>query len=88
MRHMGNGLHRQWGHGGAMGAWGGQWGTRVCGKRVCSTWAMGHMGNQYGVQWVWGTWAMVHIGDGAHGQWGTWVMGYISIIKQEQDLEI
>ena len=66
MGHMGNGLHRQWGHRG-------QWGTRVCSKRVCGTWAMGHMGNQYGVQGIWGTWAMVHIGDGAHGQWGTWV---------------
>ena len=30
---------------------------------------------------------MGHMGDGAHGQWGTWVMGYISIIKQEQDLD-
>ena len=22
-------------------------------------------------------WGMGHMGDGAHGQWGTWIMGYM-----------
>ena len=52
MGHIGNGAHGQWGHGG-------QWGTRVCSKRVCSTWAMGHMGD--GAHGQWGTWVMGYI---------------------------
>ena len=25
------------------------------------------------------SWGMGHIGDGVHGQWGTWAMGYMGI---------
>ena len=28
-------------------------------------------------------WGMGHIGDGAHGQWGTWTMGYMGILRTD-----
>ena len=48
---------------------------------------LGHMGNG-----KWGImvntadrdgapWGMGHMGDGAHGQWGTWAMGHMDITK-------
>ena len=54
------------------------WGTGGMGSR-----GMEHMGNRpqwvqgYGVQVYGATGGMGHIGNGSHGQWGTWSMGHM-----------